>query len=152
MCGYGQRDDVGVADGLLGRESASTRSEDVDGQGDVVCGSGARDRDVVAGLDRGACECGAQLAGADYAEAQVRRLGPVGGVARLAVSYHAARRFVGGRDRFERHPQLLASEPTLMTSRSVGSVASRSRTRGMTSRPNSSIVAIRCWWGMRPMA
>ena len=152
MSGYGQHDDVGVADYLLGRGGAGTRGEDVDGERDVVGRPGARDGDVVAGFDRGAGERRPKLAGADDAEAQLRRLGAFRGVARPAVSSDSVDGRGGERDRFERHPQPPPSEPADTGSRSPDDTTSSSRTRGMTSRPKSSIVAIRCSCGMRPIA
>ena len=74
MRGDGQDDDVCVAHDLRGRCGARAGGEHVDGQRDFVGGARSRDRDVVAGRDGGAGERRAELARADDAEAQIRRL------------------------------------------------------------------------------
>jgi hypothetical protein len=56
---------------LLRRDGASARGEHIDRERDVIGGPRSRQRDVVAGRDRGAGDRRAELAGSDDSEAQI---------------------------------------------------------------------------------
>jgi hypothetical protein len=117
MRGDGQDDDVRLADDLLGRRRSRAGGQHVDGQRDHVGRPRSRHHDVVTGRDGGACECRAELARADDAEAQI-----------VDLDTRFADELVLGER--HRHPRPLAA-----TGAASGVAASSSRTRGITSRP-----------------
>jgi hypothetical protein len=114
----GEDDDVGIAHDLVGRRGACAGGEHVDCQRDLVGRAGSRDRDVVAGIDRGAGKCRAELARADDAESQI-----------LAGTLALVREF----DRFDGCAYRVRA--AVDASSVSGAAASSSRTRGITSRP-----------------
>src|SRR3954469_1063842 len=130
VCGDGQNDDVGVAYDVFGCRRGRAGGEHVDRQRNVVGRARSRDSDVVAGRDGGAGERRAELARADDAEAQIVGPGAGGG-----------RRSFAGLGRRDGDHEFLT--PAASVSCASEGASSSPRTRGITSRPYSSIVAIR---------
>src|ERR1700737_5377565 len=71
MHGHGQDDEVGVTDGLVGRNGVSARGEHLDDQRDAIGGSRTGDGYVVTSLDGSTGDCRSHPAGAHDSQAPV---------------------------------------------------------------------------------